>query len=981
MKEVKNQQNQKHFYTVGIGTSAGGLNALELFFKHLTNASNLCFIVIQHLDRSRKSILAELLAKKVKIPVQEIEHGLKSSANCIYVLPSNKQLKIKNGVFHLKDIGNTKLSGGIIDSFFKSLATDQKEKSIGILLSGMGHDGTIGLKEIKKMGGMSIVQDPETAQFDDMPDNAIVSKLADHILKPEKMSAHLLQYMSYRNLNLFNLLSEKNLPTANELSVIFQIIRRHTAYDFSNYKSNTIIRRLVKRMAINQIDSIDAYIELLKTDVGEIEKLYNDFLIGVTNFFRDQDVFHNLENKIIPELVTQTSDKQNLRIWVCGCSTGEEAYSLAILLNEALAKNSRQINVTIFASDIDYQAIKFARNATYKENALAQIDAKRLKLFFIRKEEGYQLKKEIREMVVFSHHNVIKDPPFSKMDMISCRNLLIYLNSNLQKKIIPMFHYSLNNHGILLLGKSESIGDYEDLYTKQDSKLKIYKKTIPLDKTTKHSHYIVPFLDNTFSSMSHESTHIKKTSKDISSLSEKTLLEKYAPASLTIDKNNTIIYFSGNNEPYLSFSKGLASLNILTLIKREFKPKLQSTILKARSSNSEIETGKIDIELNNRLELVNIIVKPISSNSEDTGAMMIIFEHSQKFKKEESVTTTKLKKLPKPKITELERELNITREHLQTAISELETSNDHLQTTNEEYQSANEELQSANEELETSREELQSVNEELLTVNTELSRKIELLSQANDDLNNLLSSIEVATIFLDRDLNIKRFNPSATKIFNLIPSDIDRPVTHLSSNISYKNLIKDVNDSLKTLSINTADVKSIEGVWYNMRIVPYRTEDNIIEGVLISFIDISKQKSFEAELNKMNNQLDIITKSRHVIPFTISLETEYKILFVGDLCEKEMGFLPEQFIQKTSFWINRIHPDDRKKMQDEISDIVKNDISDNIFRWKCADGKYKQFSSYMKYIKPDKITQAYIVGFWKEHCKRLTKKSNNELGK
>jgi two-component system CheB/CheR fusion protein len=964
VKQVKSLITE-NLFVAGIGASAGGLEAIEQFFDKTSDKTGIAYVIVQHLDPTYKSLLTELIAKHTKMNVFEITDGLAVKPDCVYVIPPNKDLLIIEGVLWLKKTQESRALRRPIDTFFHSLAVDMKENAIGIVLSGTGTEGTLGLKVIKAEGGLAIVQDPKSAQFKGMPQSAISAKVADFILPAEKIPVQLLKYVKNKAVNIVTD-SELNVPQENQLKKILLMIRNQTGYDFSNYKTNTILRRIGKRIAFNQIDSIDDYIALLQHNPSEVEKLYKDFLIGVTSFFRDEEVFDSVEKKAIPHLFKKCSEKQDIRIWVCGCSTGEEAYSLAILFKEALEKNKQFLKVTIFASDIDKDAIEFARNAFYSESTLSNVSKERLSRFFIHKENGYMLKKEIREMVVFALHNVIKDPPFSKMDMISCRNLLIYMNSDLQKRIIPTFHYSLNSDGILLLGTSESIGEYSNSFSVFDPKIKIYKKTKENNNIKPSTEYELLPIQLSQSSPKLVSQFSTKKKLNVSGLTEKILLDNYAPPSVIIDKNNDALYFSGNTGQYLEPSNGEASLNILEMAKRGLKSDLETAIRKSRSTKAEVQTKDVEVKVNEHFQSINLIVKPVLNKETDLGALMIIFETMEKSKKAISDRISKTEGNPKSKVSQLEKELKITRKHLQTAIDELENSNEDLQTTNEEFQSSNEELQSTNEELETSREELQSVNEELITVNTELSTKIEQLSQANDDLTNLLSSIEVATVFLDRDLKIKRFTPAATKIFNLIPSDIDRPVMHLSSNIVYKALADDVRNALRTLAVKSADVKAIDGTWYHMRILPYRTAENIIEGVLVTFVEITEQKNIEEKLKKTNEHLNLIMENLPAIPYTCIADPDVKISFVGKSCEKVTGFMPEQFTNKSSFWVNRIHPADKKIVIAAYASVSKKGSLDIPFRWKCADGKYKIFTNYIRYASAENGRIPYIVGVWQE---------------
>ncbi len=965
-KTKSTDNKNKNFLIVGIGASAGGLEALNVFFDNTASDSGMAFVVIQHLDPTHKSLLSELIALHTKMNVSEVTADLKPKPNCVYIIPSDKDLELLNGQFVLSSPSQTRASRRPIDLFFSSLAKDQKDKAVGIILSGTGTDGTLGLKEIKAEGGISIVQEPQSAQYRGMPESAISSKIVDLILPPEKMTSKLLQYVKKLNHNLIKAVPETNVSNENEIKKIFLIIRNQTRYDFSNYKSNTIIRRITKRMALNQVNSIEDYISVLQSKPSEVENLYKDFLIGVTSFFRDSEVFDSLEQKTIPHLLQVCKEKQELRIWICGCSTGEEASSIAILLKEALEKNKQYIKVIIFASDIDKDAIEFARLGTYSESILPSISPERLARHFVKKENGYQLKKDIREMIVFAHHNVIKDPPFCKMDMISCRNLLIYMNSELQKKIISTFHYSLNSDGILLLGTSESIGEFADQFENFDQKSKIFKKkrdTLVRKPSTDFELsylYHPPVLSNSIERLA------SKKKLNISSITEKILLDNYAPPSVIIDKNNDALYFSGNTGLYLEPPSGEARLNIIEMAKKSLKRPLENAIKDVRAGKKEVQYSGVEVKVNDYFNCINIVVKQVLTKDTDMGALMIIFESADRSKTSTSIKTITLQERRKLKPSNLEKELKITRENLQIAINQLESSHEDLQTTNEEFQSSNEALQSSNEELETSKEELQSVNEEMITVNSELQNKITQLTQANDDLNNLLRSIEVATVFLDRNLKIKRFTPTATKIFNLIPSDIDRPVTHLSSNLVYKGLADDVKDALKTLAVKSADVHTSDGTWYHMRIIPYRTSENIIEGVLVTFVENTEQKNVEQTLKNTNEHLNLIIENLPAIPYTCDSEPELKISFVGKSCEKVTGFLPEQFTSKISFWLNRIHPNDKRKMLAALKNISKKGCIEQPFRWKCLDGKYKKFTNYIQFAAAENGRSSYIVGVWQE---------------
>lgn len=958
---------KRTFFIAGIGASAGGLEALKVFFDNMSDDCGIAFVIVQHLDPLHKSMLTELLGKHTSMKVCEITDKQIVKPNSVYIIPPNKDLQIYHGTLHLIKPSESRVLRRPIDSFFHSLAEDQKDKAIGIILSGTGTEGALGLKAIKAEGGITIVQNPSTAKFSGMPQSAIVAKVADYILSPEKIPSKLIHYVNKRSIYPTGTTTELTIPFENQLKKILQIIRNQTGYDFFNYKLNTIMRRTIKRIALSQIDSIDEYITFLKDNPTEVQNLYKEFLIGVTSFFRDKEVFNCVEKKAIPYLLQKCIDKKELRVWVCGCSTGEEAYSLAILFKEALEKSKQYIKVIIFASDIDKDTIAFARSGIYPEGIAADVSSDRLTRYFIKLNNTYQIKKEIREMVVFAHQNVIKDPPFSKMDMITCRNLMIYMNSELQKKIIPVFHYSLNTDGILLLGISESIGENNDLFSAFDSKVKIYKKKNDTLARKPVQSFELPNIHQQANSPSATQTSFASKKMNVSGLTEKILLENYAPPSVIIDKNNDVLYFSGNTGLYLVPPTGEARFSLPEMAKKGLRLHLEPALSKVRSTKSEVKVNDVEVKVNSHFQKINLIVKPVITRDSDTNTLIVIFEPTETSKKQISKNSTVKKDSSNLNFKDLEKELKLTREHLQMAVNELESSNENLQTTNEEFQSSNEELQSTNEELETSREELQSVNEELITVNTELESKIEQLSQSNDDLSNLLRSIEVATVFLDRNLKIKRFTPAATKIFNIIPSDIDRPIAHLTSNLAYKTIDDDVKASLKTLEVKSLEVHSNNGIWYHMRIIPYRTSENIIEGVLITFVDITEQKSVEERLKKSNEHLNLIMENLPAIPFTyVAVGKEIKIAFVGSSCEKITGFLPEQFISKTAFWIKRIHPDDKTKVIASFKNIPKKERVDVTFRWKCANGKYKIFTNYLRHVPKEIGRQAYAIGVWQE---------------
>jgi two-component system CheB/CheR fusion protein len=833
---------------VAIGASAGGLEAIEGFFAHTPSNILVAFVIIQHLSPDHKSIMGSLLAKYTKIKVLEIRDGMKVCPGCIYLNPPNRDVSIMKGKFFLAEPTQPRAVRLSIDNFFRSLAQEQGDKSICIILSGTGSDGTLGLKAIKDAGGLAMVQDEKQARYDNMPRSAIDTGLVDFVLPVEKMPAEIMKYLKHPYI-----IGEKK-PSALDKNVdsclqkIFILIRTETGHDFSQYKVNTIRRRVERRMAVHQINEMSKYVTYLQKNPPEIKILFRDFLITVTNFFRDDKAFKALYEKVILPLAEHKPNESSFRIWVAGCATGEEAYSVAIMLAEAMKTVKKHFNVQIFATDIDANAIEFARAGVYPDSIAAFVSNERLKNFFLKDENTYRIKKEIREMVVFATQNIIKDAPFSKLDLVCCRNVLIYINSSLQKKILPLFYYTLNPHGFLFLGTSESVGEFGQFFTPVDSKWKIFKR----QRSEIHGKHnpSIPIL----SSSPEKPTAVKQPELDVANIrqmAEHSILQEYGPSCVLIDNNLNVLYFHGDTAKYLTMPKGEPSFNILKIAREDLRYKLNSLIGKCQKENKAVRSKNTKLMSEGNILTINLQVKPISDQISKSGFMMVTFEsipapseRSSKNKKMQSQVSIE------PRIAVLEQELQSTKEYLHTTIEELETSNEELKSTNEELQSTNEELQSTNEELETSREELQSTNEELETVNTELQNKVDQLSDVNNDLNNLLGCTEIATVFLDNDIRIKRFTPKAADIFKLINSDIGRPISDIAHNLLYEDLVKDAENTLKNLGKLDKEIQAKNGFWYLMRILPYRTMDNAIDGVVVTFVDISKQKKAEEILKE-----------------------------------------------------------------------------------------------------------------------------------
>ncbi len=862
---------KEEFLIVGMGASAGGLETLEQFFKATPAKPGMAFVIVQHLDPTHKSLMVHLLKNHTEMEVSEVKDNTLVVPNNVYVIPPNKDMAIFNGILHLMEPAAARGFRKPIDFFLRSLAEDQGEKAVGIILSGTGTEGTLSLKNIKGQGGLSIVQDPETAKYDGMPRSAIAAGVQDFILPVAEIPTLLLKYAKNRKFKPEEL--PDKISTAKELlEKVFILLRNETGCNFSDYKSTTVIRRIEKRMALNQIDKLELYIKYLQSNREEILKLFNELLIGVTNFFRDKEAFDSAKNIVIPQIIKSKEDGETIRIWVPGCSTGEEAYSLAIIFDEAIKKQPKKIKVQIFASDLDENAINLARQGVYPHSISVDVSPEYLSKYFYSDATTYRIKKEIRDQIVFAEHNLIKDPPFSKLDMISCRNLLIYLNVEAQKKVFAIFHYALNPEGILFLGSSESLGEYDSLFEVVDRKQKIFKhKDVKLEKIPDIGHL---FQETPPTKIMAKPVLKRNHQENLASLTKNILLANYTPACAIINEKGDALYFSGNTGKYLQPSPGEAKLNIIDMAREGLKADLQVLISKVRKTNKTETRYNIDVKSNDSFQLIDLSIKPMQLEVTGEALMMVIFEDRKKL-----LNSNKETKIVKPEDTSellaMEQELAATKEYLRSTIEQLEISNEELKSSNEELQSSNEELQSTNEELETSKEELQSVNEEIVTVNTELQGKIDELAQAYDDMNNLLASTEIGTIFLDSNLHIKRFTPSMSKIINLIQSDVGRPIEHLSSNLIYDGIVEDVKKVLDKLSPISKSVKSVDGVWYLMQIMPYRTSENVIEGVVITFVDISEEKRLAEELKETKENFDHLLEMTKIVVYTQNKDLEY----------------------------------------------------------------------------------------------------------
>ncbi len=843
------------FPVVGIGASAGGLEALEQFLEHVPERSGMAFVIVQHLDPTHKGIMPELLQRTTGMKVIQVHDRTKVQPDCVYVIPPNKDMSILHGVLHLLAPVAPRGLRLPIDFFFRSLAQDQNERSIGVILSGMGSDGTLGLCAIKEKAGVVLVQEPATAKFDGMPRSAIDAGLADIVAPLDELPGKILAYLQRAPLieRPETALEDK---TQNALEKAVILLRSRTGNDFSLYKRNTLQRRIERRMGIHQISKLSAYVRYLQENPQELDLLFKELLIGVTNFFRDTAAWEQLCQDAIPALLANRPPGHALRAWVAGCSTGEEAYSLAIALKEAEEeiKPRKKFTIQIFATDLDQDAIDKARQGFFLENIAADVSEERLRRFFTKEDRGYRVRKEIREMVIFAPQNIILDPPFTKLDILSCRNLLIYLTAEVQKKLLPMFHYSLNPDGILFLGSAETIGEHTDFFAPLQGKSRLFRRS---ESIVRHEQIVFPSsFSNDSPSTMREALPMPKSPVSLQSVADQMVLQRYAPPAVLTNDKGDICYVSGRTGKYLEPAAGKANWNIFAMAREGLRYELGDAFQKALRKKEIVALHGLSVGTNGGTQHVDVTVQQLNEPGPLHGLVMIVFTDVTAPVAAQATGRAPKPPVRSPRIADLEQELQRIRGDARATHEEMQTSQEELRSANEELQSTNQELQSTNEELMTSKEEMQSMNEELQTVNTELQTKADEHSLANNDMKNLLDSTNIATLFLDKDLNVRRFTPQATKIIKLIPGDAGRPISDLASDLRYPELADDARMVLRKLAAVEKPVSTRDGRWFTVRIMPYRTMDDRIDGVVITFANITVSKTLEAKLRGQHATLE-----------------------------------------------------------------------------------------------------------------------------
>ncbi|NTW84402.1 MAG: PAS domain-containing protein [Chlorobiaceae bacterium] len=868
------------FPIIGIGASAGGLEALEIFLKHVPSKCGMAFVIVQHLDPTHKDLLPELLQRTTEMPVVQVSDRMKVEPDNVYVIPPNRDMSMLHGILHLLDPAEPRGLRLPIDFFFRSLADDMHQQSIGVILSGMGSDGKLGLSAIKENGGGVFIQEPTFAKFDGMPRSAIDAGLADVIAPAEELPDKIITYLKHVHsvLKFDSPLEDKALSALEKVVIL---LRTETGQDFSLYKKSTIYRRIERRMAIHQIERIADYVRFLQANPHETLLLFKELLIGVTSFFRDPTMWEVLKTRVIPSLLISRPSGGILRAWIAGCSTGEEAYSLAIIFKESLqaVKPLGTFKLQIFATDLDKDAIDKARSGFFPLNIAADVSQERLRLFFEREDNGFRITRDIRETVVFAPQNVIMDPPFTKLDILVCRNLLIYIEQDLQKKLIPLFHYCLNPGGFLFLGSAENIGSFSNLFRPLDSKTRIFCKlqqngcSEPLDLPFAFAR-VLPALPD----VADKQYDSKVSSLNLQALVDRLLLQHYAPAAVVTNDKGDIIYISGHTGKYIEPAAGKANWNIFAMAREGLRYELNVLFGSALRQKTALTRRGVTLKMNGNILSVNLTIEPLEAPDPLRGLILIVFNDDEKVAGE-LLPDTSFSDAAGNRLTSLEQELSRARDEILSIREEMETSQEELKSTNEEMQSTNEELQSANEELTTSKEEMQSMNEELQTVNHELQSKVRDLTQVNNDMKNLLNSTDIATLFLDDALNIRRFTTRTTSIIKLIASDVGRPITDIVTDLQYPDLADDAREVIQTLVFCEKQVPATNGRWFNVKIMPYRTQENRIIGLVITFSDISTAKKLEEDLRDNENRFRAAIESSGIVVAAVDRDFRYTWLY------------------------------------------------------------------------------------------------------
>ena len=888
---------EKQFPVVGIGASAGGLDTFKQLLELLPTNTGMAFIFIQHLAADHESALSEILCRTTQMPCAKASDNMLVEPNHVYVIPPNALLTISGSVLHLLPRPKSRGRHMPIDTFLVSLAEDKKDNAIGIIVSGTGSDGALGGRAVKAGGGIVFAQDEKTSKYNDMPLNAIATGSVDFILPPSKIVAELLRISRHPYLTLPKVEETAAAPVPegeDDLKRILFMIRTVTGVDFTFYKRPTILRRMMRRMLLHKIEKTADYISYLSDNPPEVMSLFEEILINVSFFFRDPDAFTTLKSAVFPDIIANKTNDLPIKVWVPGCATGEEAYSIAICLLEFFEDKKTAHPIQIFATDIDEEAIERARKGFYTEGISMHVSPARLKRFFVKEDGGYRISKTVREMCVFARQDLVKDPPFSRMDIISCRNVLIYFGGVLQKKVIPIFHYALNPGGFLMLGKSEGIGNFSDLFSSVHQKVKIYsKRAMPTRLNLKA--FVNEYCEGQTGTRKTVQDNLLSSS-DIQREADSIIMGKYSPGGVVITDSMEIIQFRGNTRPYLDHTPGDASLNLIKMVRAELATDLHTAIYEARRSNLPVRKDELPVAYDDKLKYVNVEVIPFRPADTKEVYFLVLFE--------EPVSTGIADGLrasfssPDKGIFEdngnfeLQQQFRATKEHLRTVIDEYEASKEEATALAEEMQSSNEELQSINEELETAKEELQASNQELTTVNDELTNSNRELAQISDDLANILGGVEIPIVLLGNDLLIRRFNVAAGKSLNLIPSDIGRPISDIRTNFAVKDLEQIISAVINTPATKELQIQDLAGRWYSLTIRPYKTLDKRIDGALLAIVDINELKLNALLLEEARDYAQAIVET--VREPLVILSEDMRVMTANQSFYQTFGMTPDE---------------------------------------------------------------------------------------
>nr|WP_315591882.1 CheR family methyltransferase [uncultured Cupriavidus sp.] len=897
--QVTSITSQPEVPVVGIGASAGGIDALKGFFEALPAHTGAAYVIVLHLSPDHVSLLPGILAGVTAMPVLQVEEATPIKANHVYLIAPSMVLTMVNGCLRVEDPASRDDRRAAIDLFFRALADAHGKRAVAVVLSGAGADGAVGITRLKELGGVVIAQQPDDAAFSSMPRAAIQTGQVDVVLPVADMPQRLIEMWS----NLRRIRVAEDVGTENDdalandiekvLREIMVILRTRTAHDFRQYKRATVLRRIERRMQVNGLAELHEYRDFLHGHPDETPQLLQDMLISVTNFFRDKDAFDALRIEIIPQLLAHRAEGEPIRVWSAGCATGEEAYSVAMLLQEASSDSAEGVPFQVFATDIDERAIALARTGLYPESILTDVDPVRARQFLTKDAAHYRVKKELREHVLFALHNVLRDPPFSRLDLICCRNLLIYLDREAQLDILRTFHFALRPGGYLLLGSSEAADSVSNLFAVVDKKARIYRANVAV-----RSEAPMP-MSAAIQSARLPASVLQQPGRRKFSFGDlhQRLVEQHAPPSVLVSRNSDIVHLSDRAGRFLHYAGGEPSHNIIAAVRPELRLELRTAIFQALQANRSVEARRVQLTRDGRRFFVNMIARPVHDAEANADFVLILFDEVEDSMSEAADALQK--RQPDPIVSQLESELLRTKEQLQATVEQSETSTEELKASNEELQAINEELRSATEELETSKEELQSINEELTTVNAELKSKVEETGKINDDLQNLITANDIGTIFVDRSIRIKRYTPRATDVFSIIPSDIGRSLLDITHRLDYDKLSDDAAEAFDSLRLIEREVRSSDDRWYLARLLPYRTTEDRIDGAVLSFIDITSRKAAEEQVRDGEHRMRIVAESTRDYAI-ITFDDEGRITSWNPGAERIFGYAEAEMLERSS---------------------------------------------------------------------------------